>query len=78
MTLGDSSKALQVQFGENVRKYRKIIGLSQEELAHSCDLDRTYIGGVERGERNIILLNIHRLANALHIDPSELIKRGHQ
>ena len=68
----DSKNAQQIQFGDRVREYRKRLGLSQEELAHACNLDRTYIGGVERGERNISLLNIHRIAAALKLNPSEL------
>lgn len=72
----DTSKALQIRFGARVRKHRRLLGLSQEELAARCDLDRTYIGGVERGERNISLVNIHRIANALHISPSELLSDG--
>lgn len=52
---------LQKHFGQRVRELRKRKGLSQEALALACDLDRSYIGGVERGERNISLLNIHRI-----------------
>ena len=47
-------------------------GLSQEGLALICELDRTYIGGVERGERNISLINIHKIAIAFGINPKEL------
>ena len=47
-----------VCFGKKVKELRKQKGLSQEALALLCDLDRTYIGGVERGERNIGLINI--------------------
>lgn len=63
---------LQKRFGERVRELRKQKGFSQEDLALACDLDRTYIGGVERGERNISLVNIHKLANALGVSPREL------
>lgn len=63
---------IQKHFGERVRELRKQKGLSQEDLALACDLDRTYIGGVERGERNISLVNIHKLANALGVSPREL------
>lgn len=59
-------------FGARVRELRKDAGLSQEALAHACGLDRTYVGGVERGERNVSLLNIHRIAAALGVSPKEL------
>jgi transcriptional regulator with XRE-family HTH domain len=60
-------------FGKRLREIRHEKGLSQEALAHACELDRTYIGGVERGERNISLINIVRIARALEIDPLELM-----
>ena len=62
-----------VAFGTVVRSYRKSKGWSQEKLASETGLDRTYIGGVERGERNIALLNIFRIAEALDVPPSKLI-----
>ncbi|MGD0793175.1 MAG: helix-turn-helix transcriptional regulator [Terriglobales bacterium] len=55
-----------------MRQIRKRKGLSQEALALACGLDRTYIGGVERGERNISLINVHRIAEALEVNPKEL------
>lgn len=57
-------------FGDRVRELRRERGLSQEGLAHIADLDRTYVGGVERGLGNISLDNIHKLANALKVDIS--------
>jgi len=48
--------------------------MSQEEFADYCGLDRTYIGGIERGERNVSLVNIEKLAKALHIPLSELFR----
>ena len=60
-------------FGIKVRDARKKLGFSQENLALACELDRTYIGGVERGERNISLINIHRISRALNISPKELL-----
>ena len=60
------------KFGLRVREARRELGLSQEDLAHRAELDRTYIGGVERGERNISLDNIHRLAEALELSVRDL------
>jgi transcriptional regulator with XRE-family HTH domain len=48
-------------------------GLSQEQLAHRADLDRSYVGGIERGERNISLDNIYRIARALEVPPADLL-----
>jgi len=59
-------------FGHRVRKIRADKGFSQEALAQEADLDRTYIGGVERGERNISLINIHKIATALGVPIEEL------
>jgi transcriptional regulator with XRE-family HTH domain len=64
---------IQKHFGERVRELRKQKGLSQESLALACNLDRTYIGGVERGERNISLINIYKISRALGVSPSELV-----
>ena len=54
-----------IQFGKRVRQLRKEKGFSQEELAHRADLHRTYIGMIERAEKNITLVNIEKIANAL-------------
>lgn len=62
-------------FGRRVRELRKARGLSQEGFVHVAGLDRTYVGGVERGERgerNVSLDNIYRLADALAVEPGEL------
>lgn len=56
-------------FGKRVRELRLASGLSQEELAELAGLHRTYIGGIERGERNIGIANIFRLAQALKVPP---------
>ena len=63
---------IQKQFGGRVRELRKQKGFSQESLALGCGLDRTYIGGVERGERNISLINIYKIAEALGVNAKEL------
>lgn len=60
-------------FGLRVRLYRNRLGLSQEQLAAKANVHRTYIGTVERGETNITLLNIYKLAKALQVDVEELI-----
>jgi transcriptional regulator with XRE-family HTH domain len=61
------------KFGKHLQNLRKAHGFSQEELAERCGLHRTYIGGIERGERNVALLNILRIASALEVSPSELL-----
>ena len=61
------------QFGATVKKLRKSKGWSQEELAKKAGLHRTYIGSIERSERNVSLINIERIANALHVTIKELI-----
>ena len=63
-----------ILFGRRLRELRKQVGLSQEALAHESGLDRSYVGGVERGEYNISLLNICLLAHALGFSPDELLK----
>ncbi len=60
-------------FGDNVRKYRLKLGISQEELAVKACLHRTYIGMVERAEKNITLINIQKIANALEVKIEELM-----
>jgi transcriptional regulator with XRE-family HTH domain len=63
-----------VNFGTVVRRFREAAGLSQEGLAARAEIHRTYIGGIERGERNPTLLMIHRLARALGIKASQLVE----
>jgi transcriptional regulator with XRE-family HTH domain len=67
------SELVKKRFGERLRNLRKQRGLSQEEFAELTHLHRTYIGGIERGERNVALVNIFQLARALEITPSQLL-----
>lgn len=60
-------------FGARLKTLRREKGLSQEGLALACELDRTYVGGVERGERNISLINIHKIARALGVAAKDLM-----
>lgn len=69
-----SDKQILVLFGENIREIRKKRGFSQEELAFKANMQRTYIGMIERAEKNITLLSIEKIANALDIKISDLFK----
>ena len=60
------------EFGMRLHEIRIRENISQEKLAERCGLHRTYIGSVERGERNISLINIHKIATALSVQPREL------
>jgi transcriptional regulator with XRE-family HTH domain len=62
------------KFGERVREFRISEGYSQEELANRAGMHRTYVSGIERGERNVALKNLTRLAQALDVTPSELVE----
>tara|TARA_B110000093_G_scaffold163261_1_gene185980 strand:- start:1 stop:216 length:216 start_codon:yes stop_codon:yes gene_type:complete len=70
----DSKQKILIKFGERVREIRKEKELSQEELAHKANLHRTYIGMIERAEKNITLVNIEKIANALEVEIANLIK----
>ncbi|MCC6269494.1 MAG: helix-turn-helix transcriptional regulator [Dehalococcoidia bacterium] len=61
------------RFGQNLRARRVGGGFSQETLAAKCGLHRNYVGALERGERNVALLNICRLAQALNCQPADLL-----
>jgi transcriptional regulator with XRE-family HTH domain len=65
---------LHVAFGARLRQVRVQRGLSQEDLANVSGLHRTYVGGIERGERNPSLTNIGRLAAALDVDMADLVR----
>ncbi len=62
-------------FARNLRRAREARGISQEMLAELAGLHRTYVGSVERGERNISIDNIERLAKALGLEPENLLRR---
>ncbi len=62
------------KFGKKVSRERKKRGLSQEKLGEMANLHRTYIGMIERAEKNITLINIEKIAKALHMPISELLK----
>ena len=62
-----------VALGEAIRRTRTGVGLSQEALAVDADLDRSYVGGIERGEHNPTVMNVVKIANALKLKPSTLL-----
>lgn len=68
----DREEALR-RFGEAVRARRQELGLSQEQLAERSGLHRTYVGSLERGERNVALLNLYELAAALDMPIGDLL-----
>lgn len=75
--MGSKNKAfstLQKNVAENIKKRRLDLGLSQEALADLCDYHRTYIGSIERAERNITLSTLEALAKSLDVSPDFLIK----
>ena len=69
-------KTIEKQFGERIRELRLAIGLSQEELAFKSGMHRTYLGGIERGERNPSLKNIAAITKALGVTLSQLFLFG--
>lgn len=69
-----STRDIRIRFGNAVRERRHKLAVSQEEFADICGLDRTYIGGIERGERNVGLVNVEKIAKALRISIYELFK----
>ena len=63
-----------MRFGRALRQQRQKLGVSQEAFADMCRLDRTYIGGIERGERNVALVNIEKIAVALRLSVPDLFR----
>jgi transcriptional regulator with XRE-family HTH domain len=62
------------KFGANVKKYRLKRGLSQEALALESGLDRTYIPGIEKGERNVTIIVIEKISNGLNVEIKQLFE----
>jgi transcriptional regulator with XRE-family HTH domain len=65
---------IRIRFGRTLRQKRTKLGLSQEAFADMCQLDRTYIGGIERGKRNVALVNIEKIAKTLKLTVAELFR----
>ncbi|SDN38586.1 helix-turn-helix domain-containing protein [Geodermatophilus sp. DSM 45219] len=65
---------LQRAVGRNLRRYRQVRGLSQEAFADLVGVHRTYMGGLERGERNLTLRSVERIAAVIEVDPLELMQ----
>ncbi len=65
---------LQRNFGRNLRAYREARGLSQDAFADVLGVHRTYMGGVERGERNLTLKSVERISERLKVEPLELLQ----
>lgn len=62
------------EIGKRIKELRTKSELSQEKLSFECELDRTYIGSVERGERNISIINLYKIAKALKVPVADLLK----
>jgi transcriptional regulator with XRE-family HTH domain len=71
---GSKRPSARQRVAANVRSFRLSLGLSQEELAHRAGVHRTYLGAVERSERNVSIDNIEKIARALEVDVAELVK----
>jgi transcriptional regulator with XRE-family HTH domain len=69
-----TSLDVRIRFGRKVRGRRQKLGVSQEAFADLCGLDRTYMGGIERGERNLSLVNIEKIALGFRITLAELFR----
>jgi ribosome-binding protein aMBF1 (putative translation factor) len=63
-------------FGNRLRSLRLVAGLSQEELADKAEIDRSYLGSVERGEHNLALKNIYKLSKALNVNPAAFFENN--
>ena len=65
---------IRIRFGRALRRQRQKLGVSQEAFADMCQLDRTYVGGIERGERNVALVNIEKIAKTLRLSIAQLFR----
>jgi transcriptional regulator with XRE-family HTH domain len=74
MSVAPANCRLVSVFAENVRRKRTALGLSQEALAERAGVHRTYVGMLERGEKNVTIYNIERIADALSVEPASLLK----
>jgi len=72
--MNDGDRVVLARLGGNVRDLRKHLKISQEDLAHQSGLDRTYVGGIERGERNVTILSALKLCGPLECSLSQLVK----
>lgn len=63
-----------IKLGSTIRSLRRRQKMSQEDLALEANLDRTYMGGIERGERNVAVMNLCKIAKALNVSPGRLLK----
>jgi len=67
---------IRFKIGRRIKELREAAGISQKELAYTADLDRSYIASVENGQRNVSIINIEKIANALKISLKEFFKDG--
>ncbi len=74
MTHKEIDKEILIRFGDRVRQFRLELGLSQEELANDAGLHRTYIGMIERAEKNITIVNAYKIAISLNTTLSNLLR----
>lgn len=65
-----------IAMGDAIKRVRSANGIAQEDLALRCDMDRSYLGGIERGESNVTLLNLVKIADALGMRGSELLEHA--
>lgn len=72
-TYSEKDRKFLKKIGENIRKYRTQKDISQEELAYQAELDRTYISGIERGERNISVITLKKITDVLKIETHKIL-----